>query len=78
MNGAKRLNFFVSPDLYLRALRETKHQKIKISEILRQALEQYLERLDGEKMKKELEDGYKANYHADLQLNKEWEAADAD
>ena len=76
-NGGKRLNFFVPPDLYFRAMSEAQEKKIKISEFIRQALEQYLEKGEAEKMKKLLEDGYRENYHSDLELNKEWESADA-
>jgi hypothetical protein len=76
-NGGKRLNFFVPPDLFMRAMRETLERKIKISEFLRQALEHYLETSDAEKMKRLLEEGYRNNYHSDLELNKEWESTDA-
>jgi hypothetical protein len=76
VSGGKRLNFYVGPDLYLRASREAEDRKTKISEVLRRALEFYLERSEAERMKKILEDGYKANYEADLELNQEWESVD--
>jgi hypothetical protein len=76
-NEPKRLNFFVPPDLYLRVMRESKDKKIKISELIRQALEIYVKTSEAERMKKLLEEGYRANYHTDLELNKEWESADA-
>ena len=77
VSNGKRLNFFVDPDLYTRVNREAEDRKIKISEFLRRALEYYLERSEAERMKKILEEGYKANYETDLELNREWESVDA-
>jgi tRNA A-37 threonylcarbamoyl transferase component Bud32 len=77
VSNGKRLNFFVDSNLYSRINREAEDRKIKISEFLRRALEYYLERSEAERMKKILEEGYKANYETDLELNREWESVDA-
>lgn len=54
----------------------SKQSKLTTSEIIRNALQDYLNKLEKAKIDTELEDGYKANYDYYLKSQKEWEYAD--
>lgn len=56
--------------------RISKHTKLTASEIARNALQDYLDKVEKEKVEAELEAGYKANYGYYIKSQKEWEHAD--
>jgi metal-responsive CopG/Arc/MetJ family transcriptional regulator len=75
--SGKKINFYASAELYNRTNQAAAELHSSLSEMIRKALEAYLERLATEKIEKELVEGYKANYAYDLKMNEEWKFADA-
>lgn len=74
----ERVNFLVSQELLKRAHRVAKESDVTLSDFIRNALLNYLEELERKRTIKELEEGYKVNTTYYNQMNKEWEAADAE
>ena len=76
INKKERLSFFVNPELSKRINKISKQTNLPVSEIAREALQSYIDQVEKEKIEKELETGYKANYEYYLKSQEEWEYAD--
>lgn len=72
----ERLSFFVNADLAKKLSELSEESNLSLSDIAREALKNYLEKIEKEKTEKELEDGYKANYDYYLKSQSEWDYAD--
>ncbi|MBS3944480.1 MAG: hypothetical protein KGZ42_03205 [Melioribacter sp.] len=72
----ERLSFFVNSDLSDKVNQISKHTKSTVSEIARKALLKYIDEIEKEKIEKELEEGYKANYDYYLKSQEDWKYAD--
>ncbi|MDO9547533.1 MAG: CopG family transcriptional regulator [Candidatus Marinimicrobia bacterium] len=72
----QRLNLTILPDLTRRAESISKRMKISISEIVRQALSDYLDRLERADLEKRLSEGYQANTAYYSQQQEDWKHAD--
>ena len=75
-NKKERLSFFVSRELSDKINEISKATKLTISEIARVALQNYIDQFEKERIEKELEFGYKANYNYYLKSQEEWKYAD--
>lgn len=75
-NKKERLSFFVNSELSYRVNKISKQTKLTISEIARNALQNYIDQIEKEKINNELEAGYKANYNYYLKSQEEWKYAD--
>jgi hypothetical protein len=75
-NKKERLSFFVNQELSDKIYKISKQTKLTISEIARNALQNYIEQIEKEKIENELEAGYKANYSYYLKSQEEWKYAD--
>ncbi len=72
----ERLSFFVNSELSKKVNRISKQTNLPVSEIVRKALQNYIDQVEKEKVETELEDGYKANYDYYLKTQEEWKYAD--
>lgn len=72
----ERLSFFINSELIERINKISKKFNLTISELVRNALQNYLTQLEKEKIECELEEGYKANYKYYLKSQQEWQYAD--
>lgn len=72
----ERLSFFVNTDLAKKLSKLSEESNLSLSDIAREVLKSYLEKIEKEKTEKELEDGYKANYDYYLKSQSEWDYAD--
>lgn len=72
----ERLSFFVNANLAKKLSKLSEESNLSLSDIAREALKSYLEKIEKEKTEKELEDGYKANYDYYLKTQNEWDYAD--
>jgi metal-responsive CopG/Arc/MetJ family transcriptional regulator len=75
-NKKERLSFFINSELSNKVNRISKQTKITVSEIARTALQNYLDQVEKEKIEKELEAGYKANYNYYQKSQEKWKYAD--
>jgi len=75
-NKKERLSFFVNQELSDKVNKISKQTKLTVSEIARNALQNYIEQIEKEKIDNELEAGYKANYDYYLKSQEEWKYAD--
>lgn len=75
-NKKERLSFFINPELSSRVSRISEQTNLPVSEILRKALQNYIDQVEKEKIENELEAGYKANYDYYLKTQEEWKYAD--
>jgi len=73
-----RKNFYLSIDLLARAERVAKEKESNLSLVVSEALRHYLENLERQEIELALEEGYKANYELDKQMNEEWKTVDAE
>ena len=73
-----RLNLIVPSDLSQRASRYAKETGKTVSDIVRTAIAHYIAEMEAQKLERELEEGYKANWEYYSKMSKEWEAADAE
>jgi predicted transcriptional regulator len=84
MNGVavsgkkERLHFLLSPELAKRTEQTANALDSSVSELLRRALEDFIERHEQERIEEELEAGYKANAPYYAKMIKEWEFADSE
>jgi len=76
INKKERLSFFVNSELSVKVSSIAKLTKQPVSEIARKALQNYIDRIEKEKIETELEAGYKANYEYYLKSQEDWEHAD--
>ena len=72
----ERLSFFVNPELSQKVYKISKLTNLTVSEIARNALQSYIDQIEKERIEKELEAGYKANYDYYLKSQEEWKDAD--
>ena len=72
----ERLSFFVNSELSNKVNQISKQTKLTVSEIARKALLNYIDEIEKEKIEKELEAGYKANYEYYLKSQEDWKHAD--
>lgn len=75
-NKKERLSFFVNSELSNKVNQISKQTKLTVSEIARNALLNYVAEIEKEKIEKELEAGYKANYEYYLKSQEGWKYAD--
>lgn len=75
-NKKERLSFFINSETLKRVNNISKQTKLPVSEIARRALQNYINQVEKEKIEKELEAGYKANYEYYLKSQEEWKHAD--
>ncbi len=75
-NKKERLSFFVNSELSNKVYQISKQTKLTVSEIARNALLNYIDEIEKEKIEKELEAGYKANYDYYLKSQEDWKYAD--
>ncbi len=75
-NKKERLSFFVNSDLSEKVNKISEQTNLTVSEIARQALVNFIDKVEREKIEKELEAGYKANYEYYLKSQEEWKNAD--
>lgn len=75
-NKKERLSFFVNSELSDKVNRISKQTKLTVSEIARKALLNFIEEIEKEKIEKELEADYKANYDYYLKSQQDWKYAD--
>ena len=76
LNKKERLSFFINSETSKRVNNISKQTKLPVSEIARRALQNYINQIEKEKIEKELEAGYKANYEYYLKSQEEWKHAD--
>ena len=72
----QRLNLIVVPELTQKAESVSKRLNISISEIVRRALSEYLDRLERADLEKQLAEGYQANAAYYNQQQEDWKHAD--
>lgn len=75
-NKKERLSFFVNSELSNKVNRISEQTNLSVSEIVRKALQKFIDQVEKEKIERELEDGYKANYEYYLKTQEEWKYAD--
>ncbi len=75
-NKKERLNFFIDRELLERVNEISKRTKMTVSEIARKALTMFIDLVEKERIEKELEAGYKANYAHYIDAQEEWKNAD--
>lgn len=75
-NKKERLSFFINSDLSDKVNEISKQSKQTVSEIARKALQNYINKIEKEKIEKDLELGYKANYDYYLSSQADWKYAD--
>ncbi|MBU2447104.1 MAG: ribbon-helix-helix domain-containing protein [Bacteroidetes bacterium] len=75
-NKKERLSFFVNSELSNKVNKISKQTNLTVSEIARKALQNFIDQVEKEKIEKELEAGYKANYDYYLKSQEEWKYAD--
>jgi metal-responsive CopG/Arc/MetJ family transcriptional regulator len=76
--AAKRVVVEFPEQLLDRAERATQELSISRSELVRQAVEQFIESSDRAKLEKELAEGYQANTQLDRSIAEEFAAVDYD
>ena len=74
----EKINFYIPVDLNQSINEVAKELNENVSELLRIAVREFLERYEREKLKRELEEGYKANYDYYLKTNDEFQYADSE
>ncbi|MBZ0177749.1 MAG: hypothetical protein K8F36_00555 [Melioribacteraceae bacterium] len=72
----ERLSFFVNQDLSKKVNRISKQTNQTVSEIARKAIQEYIQKIEKERIELELENGYKANYDYYLKSQEDWNYAD--
>lgn len=72
----ERISFFIPADLSNKINEISEKSHLTLSEFSRKALINYIEYLENEKIKQELEKGYKENSDYYIKMQKEWEHAD--
>jgi hypothetical protein len=74
----ERVNFLFPKELVRKARRAASELDCTLSDFIREAVSSFIKEIELAKTKKELEEGYKANYSYYANLNKEWEIADSE
>jgi predicted adenine nucleotide alpha hydrolase (AANH) superfamily ATPase len=73
----ERVNFWAPSELIKRANRVAKAFNFSLSEVTRKALEEYIEKVEQERLEKEIGEACKYYYELDKEMAKEWESAEA-
>lgn len=76
LNKKERLSFFINPELSKKVNKISKQTNQPVSEIVRNALQNYVDQVEKEKIDMELEAGYKANHEYYLKSQEDWKHAD--
>ncbi len=74
--AARRVAVDFPAPLWDRAERATQELSINRSELVRQAVQQFIEKFQREKLEKELAEGYRANADLDRRIGEEFSAVD--
>ena len=72
----ERISFFVNKEFADKVNKIAKQNNQSVSELARTAIQNYIEQLEKEKIAKELEVGYQANYDYYLNSQEEWKHSD--
>lgn len=72
----QRLNLIIVPELIQKAASVSKRMNVSISEIIRRALSEYLDRIERADLEKQLSEGYQANAAYYSQQQENWKHAD--
>lgn len=75
-NRKERLSFFVNTELSEKLNKISRQTNLTVSEIARKALVNFIDMIEKERIEKELEAGYKANYDYYLKPQEAWKDAD--
>ena len=73
-----RFSFFLQKDLSEKIYKLSRQTSKSISNIAREALTQYLQNIEKERIEKELDEGYKANYNYFAKQQDIWKYADSE
>lgn len=71
-----RISFFINNELYEKLNRISEETNQTLSDLARNALNDYLHKLEKEKLEHELEQGYAENYDYYLKCQESWKYAD--
>ncbi len=74
----RRKNFLLPVELEERINRVSRRLRKDFSQLTREALQQYVEKIEQENLERELAEGYSANAARIKAVNQDWESADAD
>ena len=74
--AARRVTVELPEPLFRRAERATEELSINRSELIRQAVERFVEQLQQERLERDLIEGYSANAKLDRAIGEEFAAAD--
>jgi predicted transcriptional regulator len=75
-NRKERLSFFVNAELSEKVNKISQQTNLTVSEIARKALLNFIDKIEKERIEKELEAGYKANYNYYLKPQEAWKNGD--
>ncbi|MCX6162576.1 MAG: hypothetical protein NTV87_14745 [Ignavibacteriae bacterium] len=75
-NKKERLSFFINSDLSNKINEISEQKNLTVSDIARKALLNFIKQVEKEKIEKDLEAGYKANYNYYLKSQDDWKYAD--
>ncbi len=76
--GKERISLFVTSDISQQIYKVAEDENSTISDVVREAIKEYIAKIEKEKTNRELEEGYKANYNYYLKSQDEWDYADKD
>ncbi|NUN08241.1 MAG: hypothetical protein HUU54_03615 [Ignavibacteriaceae bacterium] len=76
--GKERINLFVTSELSEQIYKVAEDENSTISDVVREAIKEYISKIENAKINRELEEGYKANYNYYLKSQDEWDYADKD
>lgn len=74
----ERINLFVTSELSEQINKVAEDENSTISDVVREAIKEYILKIENAKINRELEEGYKANYNYYLKSQDEWDYADKD
>ena len=74
----ERIHFIASPVLVKKIKAYTHTHHVSKSDLIRRAVQYYLETEEASKRDRDLKEGYQANYHYYLQTNNDWEVVVTD
>jgi hypothetical protein len=72
----ERISFFLEAEFAQKINKIADEVNLTVSELTRKALDSYIKKIEKEKIDKELESGYQANYNYYLKSESEWQYAD--
>jgi metal-responsive CopG/Arc/MetJ family transcriptional regulator len=75
-NKKERTSFFLDSEFAQKVNAIADEINISVSELIRKALDNYIKKIEKERIEKELEAGYKSNYEYYLRSGEEWRYAE--